>query len=36
MRPGIGGIWLAERGGAQQSSRGCQNSCHPGPGSMFA
>jgi hypothetical protein len=35
MRPGIGGIWLAERGGAQEGSCGCQNLCHPGPGSGF-
>ena len=36
MRPGIGGIWLTERGNAQESSCGCQSSCHPWPGSMFA
>jgi hypothetical protein len=35
MRPGGGGIWLAERGSAQESSCGCQNPCHPGPGSRF-
>jgi hypothetical protein len=35
MRPGIGGIWLAERGSAQESSGGCQNPGHPGPGSRF-
>jgi hypothetical protein len=35
MRPSVGGIWLAERGGAQESSCGCQNPCHPGPGSGF-
>jgi hypothetical protein len=33
MRPGVGGIWLAERGGAKEGSCGCQNPCHPGPGS---
>ena len=35
MRPGIGEIWLAERGGAQQSSCGCQSLWYPGPGSRF-
>ena len=33
MRPGVGEIWLAERGSAQESSCGCQNPCHPGAGS---
>jgi hypothetical protein len=33
--PGIGWIWLGERGGAEESSCGCQSSCHPWPGSMF-
>jgi hypothetical protein len=35
VRPGISEIWLAERGGAQQSSCGCQNPRHHGPGSGF-
>ena len=35
MRPGIGEIWLAERGGAQQSSCGCQSLWYPWPGSRF-
>jgi hypothetical protein len=35
MPPGVGGIWLAERGSAQESSCGCQNRCRPGPGSRF-
>jgi Tfp pilus assembly protein PilX len=36
MRPGIGKIWLAERGSAEESGCGRQGSCHPRPGSMFA
>ena len=36
MRPGVGEIWLAERGSAQQSSCDCQRPSDPGPGSRFA
>jgi hypothetical protein len=32
---GEGGIWLAERGNAQESSCGCQNPCPPASGSRF-
>ena len=32
---GVGGIWLAERGSAQQSSSNCQSPSYPGPGSIF-
>ena len=31
---GVGGIWLAERGSAQQSSCDCQSPSYPGPGSV--
>ena len=34
--PGVGEIRLAERGGAQKSSCGCQNLCRPWPGPVFA
>jgi hypothetical protein len=34
--PGVGEIWVAERGSAQESSCGCQNLCRPWPGPMFA
>jgi len=34
---GVGRMWLAERGNAQQShGRGCQGLAHPEPGAMFA
>jgi hypothetical protein len=36
MRPGVGKMWLAQRGGAQQSGCGCQSPSYPWPGSMFA
>src|SRR5208282_3819147 len=32
---GVGGIWLAQRGSAQQSSCDCQSPSYPGPGSIF-
>jgi len=32
---GVGGIWLAERGCAQQSRCDCQSPSYPGPGSVF-
>ena len=32
---GVGRIWLAERGSAQQSSCDCQSPSYPGPGSIF-
>jgi len=32
---GVDGIWLAERGSAQQSSCDCQSPSYPGPGSIF-
>ena len=31
---GVDGIWLAERGSAQQSSCDCQSPSYPGPGSI--
>jgi hypothetical protein len=34
--PGVGEIWLAQRGNAQQSGCGCQRPSYPWPGSMFA
>jgi hypothetical protein len=34
--PGVGEIWLAQRGSAQQSGCGCQRPSYPWPGSMFA
>jgi hypothetical protein len=35
VRPGVGGIWLAERGSAQQSRSDRQSPSYPGPGSIF-
>jgi hypothetical protein len=32
---GVGWIWLAERGCAQQSRCDCQSPSYPGPGSVF-
>jgi hypothetical protein len=36
MRSGVGEIWLAQRGSAQQSSCDCQSPSYPGAGSRFA
>jgi hypothetical protein len=35
VRPGVGGIWRAERGSAQQSRSDRQSPSYPGPGSIF-
>ena len=35
MHLSVGEIWLAERGGAQQSRCDRQSPCYPGPGSRF-
>jgi hypothetical protein len=35
MRAGVGEIWLAECGNAQQNRCDCQSPSYPGPGSAF-
>jgi hypothetical protein len=35
VRTGVGKIWLAERGCAQQRRCDCQSPSYPGPGSIF-